>query len=67
MTDNLRVKILLCRLEAQMLFNVLPKCDERAHLKKRIDTCDFVLEYLKHQHDDAKRANWVDRAPVFSD
>ena len=60
MTDYLRVEILLCRSEAQMLFNVLPRCDERDHLKERIAACDFVLEYLKQQRDAAERANRVD-------
>jgi hypothetical protein len=60
MTDYLRIKILLCRSEAQMLFNVLPKCAERDHLKERIAACDFVLEYLKQQHAVAERAKRVD-------
>ena len=60
MTDYLRVEILLRRSEAQMLFNVLPRCEERDHLKERIAACDFVLEYLKRQHAAAQRANRAD-------
>lgn len=47
MNDCLQIEILLTRLEAQRLVDVLPACEERLAMYNTILACDIMLRDLK--------------------
>jgi len=47
MDDSLQIEILLTRLEAQRLTDLLPACAERLEMHNTILACDLTLKSLK--------------------
>lgn len=62
MNDSLQVEILLTRLEAQRLADVLPACEERLELHNTILACDLMLKSLKSETVTAERVREVRQA-----
>ena len=47
MAENPSVEILLSKLEAQNLAEILPSCEERRKLQTKIKACDLALAFLQ--------------------
>jgi len=47
MDENPSVNILLGKLEAQNLAEILPSCEERRKLQTKINACDRALDFLE--------------------
>ena len=62
MDDSPRLEILLTRLEAQRLADVLPACEERLEMNNTILACDLMLKSLKSGTVTAERISEVRQA-----